>query len=101
MLFRSDDHFISKDNQTEQKLNYEDRVELNLFYKLINFIYKDKKDGIEEFFKLQEIENKMVLIPNEYLSNSISKIEFKKVSNKLEFLKIYFKNEDYIQIVQN
>ena len=96
-----DDHFISKDNQTEQRLNYEDRVELNLFYKLINFIYKDKKDGIEEFFKLQEIENKMVLIPNEYLSNSISKIEFKKVSNKLKFLKIYFKNEDYIQIVQN
>ncbi len=43
----------------------------------------------------------MVLIPNEYLSNSISKIEFKKLSNKLEFLKIYFKNEDYIQIVQN
>lgn len=38
-----DDHFISKDNQTEQKLNYEDRVELNLFYKLINFIYKDKR----------------------------------------------------------
>ena len=49
----------------------------------------------------KDIENKIILIPNEYLSNSISKIEFKKVSNKLEFLKIYFKNEDYIQIVQN
>mgnify|MGYP000187395413 CR=1 FL=1 len=61
-----DDHFISKDNQTEQRLNYEDRVELNLFYKLINFIYKDKKEFIKslnkaknniiEYEKMEELE---------------------------------------------
>lgn len=95
------DHFIVKDKNSERELKYEDRVELSIFYKLINLIYRDKKDGIEEFFNLENIENKTVLTPNEYLSNSIEKVEFKKEQSILNFLKIYFKNEDYIKIVQN
>ncbi|MEV9545939.1 hypothetical protein [Aliarcobacter butzleri] len=95
------DYFIVKDKNSEQKLKYEDRVELSIFYKLINLIYRDKKDGIEEFFNLENVENKTVLTPNEYLSNSIEKVEFKKEQSILNFLKIYFKNEDYIKIVQN
>ncbi|RBQ30735.1 hypothetical protein CRU92_10335 [Arcobacter sp. FW59] len=95
-----EDYFILKDKDNEQKLSYDEKVELSLFYKLISFIYKDRKDGVEEFFKLQNIDENSVLIPNEYVSNAIEKIEFKKDENRLKFLKIYFKNEDYIKIVQ-
>jgi len=96
-----DSYFILKDKDNEQQLNYEDSVELSLFYKLISFIYKNRQDSIEDFFKIENIEGIYNLIPNEYISNAIDKIEFKKNLDKLEFLKIYFRNEDYIKIVQN
>lgn len=94
------DYFILKDKESEQKQSYEKRIELGLFYKLILHIYKDKKDDIEEFFQVTNDNKTTILTPNEYISNAIEKIEYKKELNKLKFLKIEFKNEDYIKIVQ-
>jgi len=96
-----EDYFILKDKNKEQKLNYDEKVELSLFYKLITLIYQDRQDDIQEFFQLKEDDGNIILIPNEYISNTIEKIEYKKEQNRLKFLKIYFKNEDYIKIVQN
>jgi len=96
-----EDYFILKDKNKEQKLNYDEKVELSLFYKLITLIYQDRQDDIQEFFQLKEDDGNIILIPNEYISNTIDKIEYKKEQNRLKFLKIYFKNEDYIKIVQN
>jgi len=96
-----EDYFILKDKNKEQKLNYDEKVELSLFYKLITLIYQDRQYDIQEFFQLKEDDGNIILIPNEYISNTIDKIEYKKEQNRLKFLKIYFKNEDYIKIVQN
>lgn len=97
-----DDYLLIKDNDNEQKFDYEEKIELSLFAKLINLIYKNESENIEEFFKVEKNEDKSInLIPNEYLKNTISKIEYKKDENILKYLKIYFKNGDYIKIVQN
>ncbi|AXK49071.1 hypothetical protein CRU87_06955 [Aliarcobacter trophiarum LMG 25534] len=99
-LFYSD-YLLIKDKENEQKFSYEEKVELSLFSKLLNLIYKNKSEDIKEYFKVEKNEKETILLPNEYLANSIEKIEYKKIGDRLAFLKIYFKNEDYIKIVQN
>lgn len=96
-----DDYLIIKNKNDEQKFDYEEKIELSLFSKLINLIYRNQEENVDNFFKIEKSEDVINLIPNEYLANSISKIEYKKDENVLKYLKIYFKNEDYIKIVQN
>ncbi len=95
-----DEYLIIKDKENEQKYNYEEKIELSLFSKLINLIYKNQDENIGEYFTIEKDSESTNLIPNEYLKNSISKIEYKKDKDILKYLKIYFKNEDYIKIVQ-
>lgn len=75
-------------------------MELTIFSKLIKGIYRNQQEELTEYFEITNENEKTILVPNEYLSNAIQKIEYKKIEEKLEFLKIYFSNEDWINIVQ-
>lgn len=95
-----DDHIILKTKEKEDTLKYEENIELSVFLKLIKCIYKNQPEDLKEYFDITNEDKKTILIPNEYLSNVIQRIEYKKIDNRLEFLKIYFVNEDWINIVQ-
>ncbi len=97
-----DEYLLVKDGDKEDSFSYEDKIELSLFYKLIKLVYKDEDDGISDYFRVEKTKKQVVeLIPKEYISNAIDTIEYKKDGNNLEFLNIYFTNEDRIKIVQD
>lgn len=95
-----DDYIILKSSNETQKYSYDEKMELNLFSKLIRLIYGNKKDGIDEFFNSKKDGDLIVLEPKEQLSRHIEKIEYKKLKGVLVFLKISFKNDEWIKIVQ-
>lgn len=82
-------------------MNYEENLELTIFSKIIRSIYQNETDELKEYFDIKNENKKIILIPNEYIANAINKIEYKKNDSKLEFLKIHFTNEDWINIVEN
>lgn len=94
------EHIISKKQNKKELIKYEDNIELAVFIKLIKGIYKNQFEDLKEYFKISSENGKIILIPNEYISSVIEKIEYKKNNEKLEFLEIYFVNEDRIKIVQ-
>jgi hypothetical protein len=94
------DKIIKYENNATEALAYEDHPELEIFYKLLKFIYTDELTQIEEYFKIEKEKNLTKLIPNDYISNVIEIIEFRKKKKILEVLEIFFTNEDRIRIVQ-
>jgi len=95
------DNIIEKSAKERKILKYEDNLELTLFSKIINSIYKNKHEDLVEYFHIKKDNSFTTLIPNEYISNVINKIEYKKIDMKLVFLKIYFTNNDWINIVED
>ena len=87
-------------NDKEKILQYEENLELTIFNTLINAIYKNDLEKLEEYFEISKEKEKIVLNANDYISSVIDKIEYKKTSENLEFLNIYFTSEDRIEIVQ-
>lgn len=96
-----DDYVILKSSTQEQKYSYDEKMELNLFVKLIRLIYENKKESVDEFFSFKKDGDTILLEPKEQLSRHIQKIEYKKLKNVLVFLKISFKNDEWIKIVQH
>lgn len=94
------ENIIEKNGNKKEILNYEENLELTLFSKIINSIYKDKLENLKEYFQIQKDDSLITLFPNEYIANVIEKIVYKKVNLKLVYLKIYFTNGDWINIVE-
>jgi len=92
------DHIVHISNNNEETIKYEDNLELTIFSKLIHAIYNNKSEELKEYFEINANATTIVLLPNEYLSNAIKKIEYQKNGTVLKFLKIYFNNEDWIKI---
>jgi len=84
----------------KETLEYNENVELALFFTLVNAIFRDDIDSLKEDFDVI-ISKNITLIPNDYIANVIEKIQYKKNNSKLEYLKIYFTNENRIKIVQS
>ena len=97
----NDENIIEKNSDEEKILTYEENLELTIFSKIIRSIYQDKTDELKEYFEIKNEDKKIVLIPNEYISNAINKIEYEKNNSELKFLKIYFTNEDWINIIES
>lgn len=97
----NDENIIEKNANEEKILTYADNLELTIFSKIIRSIYQDKTDELKEYFEIKNEDEKIVLIPNEYISNAINKIEYEKNTTELKFLKIYFTNEDWINIIES
>lgn len=97
----TDGNIIEKNANEEKILTYDENLELTIFSKIIRSIYQDKTDELKEYFEIRDEDKKIILLPNEYISNVINKIEYKKNNSKLEFLKIYFTNEDWINIIES
>lgn len=100
-LIFNKDNIIEKNENEEKVLNYEDNLELTIFSKLIKSIYKNQTEELKEYFEIKREKETVLLIPNDYISNVIDKIEYKKNNSQLDFLKIYFLNEDWIKIIEN
>lgn len=96
----NDENIIEKNSDEEKILTYEENLELTIFSKIIRSIYQDKTYELKEYFEIKNEDKKIVLIPNEYISNAINKIEYEKNNTELKFLKIYFTNEDWINIIE-
>ncbi len=94
------ENIIEKDGKTENIITYEDNLDLTIFSKVIESIYTNKIENIKEYFQIKKSDGNTTLIPSEYVANVIKKIEYKKIDSKLKFLKIYFTNDDWINIVQ-
>lgn len=95
------ENIIKKNGAEEEILNYEENLELTIFSKIINSIYKNETKNLKEYFQITKDGPIITLVPNEYIANVIEKIEYKKVDIKLVFLKIYFTNDDWINIVED
>ncbi len=95
------ENIIENNGNKKTVLNYEENLELTLFSKIIDSIYKNKLENLEEYFSVTKDASKVILTPNEYIANVINKIEYEKLDMKLLFLKIYFTNGDWIKIVEN
>lgn len=94
------DHILKVENKKETILQYDNNLELTIFNTLLNAIYKNNFEQIKQYFTIKKENKIIVLNPNDYISNVIDKIEYKKTLEKLEFLEIYFTNEDRIKIVE-
>lgn len=97
--FKENNILQIKDDK-ETILSYDENLELSIFSTLINAIYKDDLEKLEDFFEIKKGKEEIVLIPNDYISSVIDKIAYKKTAKNLDFLTIYFTNEDRINIVQ-
>lgn len=97
-LFYKDKIHLKKEN-SEEILNYEDYIQLDIFYQLIKAIYTNNMEFIKEYF-LIESGDVIHLEPTDELSSVISNIEYKKEGEKLIFLNIFFTDENRIEIVQ-
>ena len=97
--FKENNILQIKDDK-ETILSYDENLELSIFSTLINAIYKDDLEKLEDFFEIKKEKEEIVLIPNDYISSVIDKIAYKKTAKNLDFLTIYFTNEDRINIVQ-
>ncbi|ADG93971.1 hypothetical protein Arnit_2320 [Arcobacter nitrofigilis DSM 7299] len=94
------ENIIEKDGKKENIITYEDNLDLTIFSKVIESIYTNKIENIKEYFQIKKSDGYTTLIPSEYVANVIKRIEYKKIDSKLKFLKIYFTNDDWINIVQ-
>lgn len=94
------DNIVEKNGNKENIITYEDNLDLTIFSKVIESIYTNKVENIQEYFEIKKSDGNTTLIPNEYIANVINKIEYQKIDSKLKFLKIYFTNDDWINIVQ-
>ncbi|MGB5919898.1 hypothetical protein [Arcobacter sp.] len=94
------DNIVEKNGNKENIITYEDNLDLTIFSKVIESIYTNKVESIQEYFKIKRNNEVTTLIPNEYVANVINKIEYQKIDSELKFLKIYFTNDDWINIVQ-
>lgn len=97
--FKENNILQIKDDK-ETILSYDENLELSIFSTLINAIYKDDLEKLEDFFEIKKEKEEIILIPNDYISSVIDKIAYKKTAKNLDFLTIYFTNEDRINIVQ-
>ncbi|WP_375724340.1 hypothetical protein LXN10_02295 [Arcobacter sp. KX21116] len=94
------ENIVEKDGNKENIITYEDNLDLTIFSKIIESIYTNKVEDIQEYFKIKRNNEVTTLIPSEYVANLINKIEYQKIDSELKFLKIYFTNDDWINIVQ-
>ncbi|WP_419782609.1 hypothetical protein [Malaciobacter marinus] len=94
------ENIIEKNAKKENVITYEDNLDLTIFSKIIESIYTNKVENIKEYFDIKKSNKVTTLLPNEYVANVIDKIEYQKIDSKLKFLKIYFTNNDWINIVQ-
>lgn len=95
-----DDHISMQDKNETKKINYGDKIELDLFAKLIKLIYAKDKNGIDQYFSFVNDADLIILEPKEQLSKYIEKIEYKKLEDRLIYLRISFKNGEWIKIDQ-
>lgn len=100
-LIFTKENIIEKSGEKKEILSYEENLELTLFSKIINSIYKNEPENLKEYFEIKKDNSLVTLVPNEYIANVIEKIEYKKVELTLVYLKIYFTNDDWINIVEN
>lgn len=84
----------------EEILEYQENIELAMFFTLVSAIFHNDIESLKEDFDVI-ISDNITLIPNDYIANVIEKIQYKKKNSKLKFLKIYFTNENRIEIVQS
>lgn len=94
------DIIIFEKDEVKKELTYEDSPQLKLFYLLIKAIYKNNINSINEYFEIEEQKDFTKLIPNDSLSNYVHQIDLKKEKNYLVFLKLYFTNDDRIEIFE-
>ena len=94
------ENIVTQNANKEEIITYEDNLDLTIFSKVIDSIYTNKVENIKEYFQIKKNNGITTLIPSEYVANVINKIEYQKISSKLKFLKIYFTNDDWINIVQ-
>lgn len=84
----------------EEILKHEENLHLKIFFTLVTAIHYNDLKSLKEDFEVI-ISDNITLMPNDYISFVIEKIQFKKVNSKLEYLKIDFTNGNRIEIVQN
>lgn len=100
-VVKYDDTSIHIINQNDvQTIPHEESIEYNLFFSLIKGVFQNDTTLLANSFTITKDKDTTTLIPNEYLANAIEKIEYKKTNNKLDFLTIFFTNQDHIKIKQ-
>lgn len=96
LIFKDSNLYIKKGSTLTQNNNIASKV----YFTLLEGIFFDNKDKINSFFKIEQKEEKTLLLPKNSVSNYLEKVEYKKQDNKLEFLKIFLLNNDRIIIEQ-
>lgn len=100
-VVKYDDSFIHIINNNEtQKITHDENIEYALFFSLIKGVFQNNTTLLSNNFTIKKTKDTTTLIPNEYLANAIEKIEYKKPNKILEYLTIFFLNQDTIKIKQ-
>lgn len=100
-VVKYDDSFIHIINNNEtQKITHDENIEYALFFSLIKGVFQNNTSLLSNNFTIKKTKDTTTLIPNEYLANAIEKIEYKKPNKILEYLTIFFLNQDTIKIKQ-
>lgn len=99
ITYKDNTILIKKDTQEESFKAWE-QLELNSYFLVVNAIYYNKNEDLKKDFEVVKEDTITLLIPKNILSNVIEKIEYKKESNRLKYLDIYFTNSDRISIVE-
>lgn len=87
-------------NGIKENFTHEKNIQYDLFFRLIIAIYNNDVKQLQKKFQIKKDKSKVTLIPNGKISSVIGKISFKKIKERLQYLIIYFVNQDRITIEQ-
>ena len=97
ILIYTQNKLIVKNKQSTKEIDLTQNIQIKIFFLLIQAIYENNQQQLQEFFTLKKEKELTILHPKSSIENHISIIRYKK-TDTLEFLKIEFVNQDRIII---
>ncbi len=94
----ADDVLTYKENSKEIELDQKQQEQIMRYFDIIIMLHHGDESVLEEMFEVSKEDDITLLVPTGVMKNYITKIELKKESKFLSFVKFYFKNSDYIAI---
>lgn len=86
-------------NNEKKQISKEKSMVLTIFFSLVKSIYANETKELENFFIIKKTSEEILLKPKKDIRPFISKIIYRK-KEKLDYLKIYLPNNDWINIEQ-
>jgi len=84
-----------------KKLDLAKNPAVKMFFLLFEAIYFDEKEVLRRYFRSENSEGTVVLMPKENISRYITNVRYQKTKKRLNFLNIELTNKDWVRIEED